>query len=159
MSFFRFSSCCWMDSAFISSMVYYVYLCLWRQLKLDLSILLAMWQVNPVLGFSTGVHHRQKGKGGKRQEKPVRRIGGEAGASPGQCAFTKFCFGWLEPAGEGTSLWGCTEYGALAVFWRFASETDSDRRKWKATQRDKAANEVIGKSNDEKRKAPLKAGK
>lgn len=104
-----------MDLAFISFMVYYVYLCLWRQLKLNLSILLAMWQVNPVLGFCTGVHHRQKGKGEKRQEKPVRRIEGEAGASPGQSSFAKFHFGWLELAGEGTSLWG------LHRVWGFGS--------------------------------------
>lgn len=56
---------------------------------MNLSILLTMWQVNPVLVFSTGLHHRQKGKGGKRQGEPVRRTEGEAGASPGQSPFTK----------------------------------------------------------------------
>lgn len=50
-------------------------------------------EVNSVLGFCTGVHHRQKGKGGKRQEEPVRRVEGEAGASPGQSPFTKSHFG------------------------------------------------------------------
>lgn len=113
-----------MDLAFISSRVCYVYLCLWRQLKLNLSILPAMWQVNHMLGFCTGIHHRQKGKGGKRQEEPVRRIEGEAAASPGQSSFTKSHFGWLELAGEGTSLWG------LHRVWGFGSVLEVHQWNW-----------------------------
>lgn len=111
-----------MDLAFISFMVYCVYH--WRQLKLNLSILLAMWQVNPILGFCTGVHHRQKGKWSKMQEEPVRRIEEEAGVSPGQSPFTKSHFGWLELAGEGTSLWG------LHRVWGFGSFLEVCQWNW-----------------------------
>lgn len=68
-----------MDLAFMSFTVCYIYLCLWRQLKLKLSIIPAEWQISHVLGFCTGVRFttdrdREERKGKKNLSEELKRL-------------------------------------------------------------------------------------
>lgn len=67
-----------MDLAFVSFTVYYMYLCLWRQLKQELSTMPAVWQISHALGFCTGVRFitdkdRKEGKGKKNLSEELKR--------------------------------------------------------------------------------------